>query len=364
MRNTPRDLNKKEDTLSDFTALQDQEQNSSSPESKILEIITASWKSQAINAACQLGIADYLENGPRRAEYLAAEIDCHAPSLFRLMRALVSLDILLEQESGYFSLTETGRCLCSHSPDSVCSWAIWWGKYLWPTWENLLYSIKTGQAARKQITGMEGFKHLEADAEMDSIFKQAMNELTRFVGHAVIQAYDFEGTRKIVDVGGGHGELLVAILNAHREIQGVLFEVPHTVEGAREYLMQQGLDTRCEVVGGDFFEHLPGGADVYMLKSVLHNWDNEHCATILRNCRRAMTADSRLLILEQIMPQKIEPSPRNQNISRADLNMLVALGGKERSKIEMQNLLDSQGLQIKQMIPAGDTFTIIEAVPV
>lgn len=350
--------------MSDSTALPDQEQQPSSPESRILEIITGSWKSQAISVSCQLGVADLLENGPGRAEDLAAEIDCHAPSLYRLMRALASLDILIEQENRYFTLTETGRCLCSHSPDSVCSWAIWWGKYLWPTWENLLYSIKTGQAARKHITGMEGFKHLEANAGMDAVFRQAMNELTRFVGHAVIEVYDFGGVRKIVDVGGGHGELLVAILNAHPEIQGVLFEVPHSAEGARKYLMQQGLDTRCEFVGGDFFEHLPGGADVYILKSVLHNWDDEHCATILRNCRQAMPADARLLLLEQVMPQEIEPSPRDQNISRADLNMLVALGGKERSKIEIGHLLEAQGLRIRQMIPAGEAFTIIEALPV
>jgi hypothetical protein len=318
---------------------------------------------QAIHVAAELGIADRLADGPQTSSELAAITGTHAPSLHRLLRALATIDLCCERADGAFELTALGRLLRNDSPDSLRSWAIWWGAHLWPVWGNLLHSVTTGKSARAMLTGTEGFKHLEDDPEAAAIFNQALVELTRMACAAVVAAYDFSGLRRVVDIGGGYGELLAAILRANPEATGVLLELPHALAGARRHLDRAGLSSRCEFRAGDFFASVPGGADAYLLKSVLHDWEDERSRQILGTCRRAMGEGARLLVVEQIVPDKLEVSATHQALAQSDLTMLVAHGARERTAADFRSLLESAGFAVARVVPAGPTFSVLEALP-
>jgi SAM-dependent methyltransferase len=326
-------------------------------------MVNSSWMSQATCVAAELGIADLLGGGPKNPDELAAATGCHAPSLGRLMRALASLELCQEDEQGSFRLTPLGSLLRTDAPHSVRSWAIWWGKYLWPVWAHLRYSVTTGKSARPLVTGDQGFDHLQRDAGMAGVFHRAMAELTRLEARELVAAYDFSACNRVVDVGGGYGELLAAILKAHPRMRGILFDLPQAAHGATRHLEELRVAHRFEFVAGDFFESVPSGADIYVLKNILHDWDDEHVAIILRNCRRAMSEDARLLVVERMMDLRMESSRRHQGMARSDLNMLVALGGRERTKDEFGTLLDGQGFRIARIVPIGLDFSIIDAAP-
>ncbi len=319
----------------------------------LLEMINGSWIAQAIAVTAELGLADLLRDGPRTSVDLASATGTDAPSLHRLLRALTTIDICHESEDGRFSITEMGRLLGTESPDSLRSWSMWWGKYLWPVWGNLRYSINTGNSARTLLTGTEGFKHLENDPAAAATFNQALVELTRLTTSGVVRAYDFSSCQLIVDVGGGYGELLAAILTANPKVRGVLFDLPHATEGARHHFEQARLSDRCEFVAGDFFESVPRGADAYVLKSVIHDWNDDKSRAILKTCHAAMNADARLLLVERVLPQRLETSAVHQSAVRSDLTMLVALGAQERTENDFRNLLNSAGFELTRVCPAG-----------
>jgi SAM-dependent methyltransferase len=328
-----------------------------------IKLVNDGSMSQVICVAAQLHIADALANGPRNVEELARETQAHAPSLHRLMRALASLEICTEREDGSFSLTPMGSLLRADAPDSLRSWAIWYGTYMRPVWGELLYSVKTGQNARKLLTGTDAFGHLERDDEVAAVFNRAMAEFTRLVASEVVRAYDFTGMRRIVDVGGGYGALIGALLAAYPHTHGELLDLPHAIEGARAHLENAGLAKRCELIAGDFFTSVPADADVYLLKAVIHDWDDERSAVILRNCRRAVGKDGKLLLIERVMPRRIEACPLHHAIARADLNMLVALGGRERNEEEFAELLASSGFKLARLLATESEYSILECVP-
>lgn len=328
---------------------------------RLLELITGSWKTQAICVAAQLRLAERLAGGPQTSAALAAAAGVDPAALHRLLRALTTLDICAEADDGRFTLTQMGALLDADSPDSLSRWAIYWGDPMWQVWGRLLYSVTTGNSARTLLTGREGFEHLERDPETAALVNQALAELTRLASHSVVQSYDFSGLRKIVDVGGGYGELLAGILNANPAATGVLFERPHAIEGARRQLAAAGLAERCACVAGDFFESVPAGADAYVLKSVLHDWDDSKCGRILANCRRAMAADARLLLIERLVPGTLAVSREHQTIMRSDLHMLVALAARERSEGEFRELLSAAGFGVRRIVPAGMALSVIEA---
>jgi hypothetical protein len=330
---------------------------------KLRQIIGSKWMTQATYVAAELRIPDLLATGPKSVDELARATECHAPSLRRLMRALVTLDLCKEREDGTFELTPMGSLLRSDVENSVHSWAIWGGKYAWPTWGNLLYSVKTGESARKLLTGAEGFEHLERDPEAAAVFNRAMVQLTRLVSREVARSYDFSGMKRIVDVGGGHGELLSKILVAYPQMCGVLFDLPHAIETARQHLEQAGVAERCELVAGSFFESVPGGADAYLLKSVIHDWNDERSTAILKTCREAMAQEAKLLLVERIVPERMEVSPLHQSLVQADLNMLVGPGGRERNESEFRSLLSSAGFRLTRIIPTGANSGVLEGVP-
>lgn len=328
-------------------------------------ILTGSWKTQALCAAAELRLADFLADGPRTSAQLAFSTGADPDALHRLLRALSTIEICAEREDGRFELRPLGTKLREESPDSLRAWTIWWGRYLWPVWGNLLHSVKTGKSARKLLFGTDGFAHLDKDPEAASLFYRVTVELTRETAELVTQAYDFSAQRQIVDIGGGYGELLAHVLRKNPHASGVLFDLPRAVEGARINFETNYPDLmeRCTFVTGDFFEAVPPGADTYLLKSVIHDWDAERSARILTCCRRAMQQDSRLLVIEPILSRQSETSPRQETLSRHDLTMLVALGAQERTESEFSDILAAADLRISRIVTAGPIFSVIESTP-
>ena len=325
---------------------------------RLQELIAGSWMAQAVYVAAELRIADLLANGPRTSAELAEAAGADTPSLHRLLRALSTIDICKEREDGSFEITPMGALLGTGRPDSLRSWTIWWGAHLWPLWGHLLHSVRTGRSARKRLLGTDGFEHLERDREAAAVFNQAFREVTRLACRSIVRAYDFSGLKRVADIGGGYGQLLAAILQAHPEITGILFDLPHAIDGAKA---EAGLTGRCEFIAGDFFRTVPPGADAYVLKNVIHDWNDERSTLILQNCRRAMKSDARLLVIERILPDHLQNSPRDQAAARTDLTMLIAHSGRERTEAEFPGLLAAAGLRVTRIIPAGEALNIIEA---
>lgn len=330
---------------------------------ELFELANSGSMSQAACAAAELRIADHLTNGPKNVDELARATGSHAPSLHRLLRALASLELCIEREDGSFALSPMGSLLRTDGSHSLRSWVLWWGKYQWPLWGNLLYSVKTGESARKLATGTEGFGHLERDAEVAAVFNHAMAQLTRLVAAEVVRVYDFAGMRRIVDVGGGYGALLAAVLEAHPDAHGVLYDLPHAIEGARVHLANAGLQKRCEFSTGNFFDSVPHGADAYLLKAVIHDWNDEQSTIILRNCRRAIQQHGKLLLVERIMPERLEACALHRAIARADLTMLVGPGGRERTEAEFIALLRASGFGLARVVATALEYSILEADP-
>lgn len=316
----------------------------------------------AAYVAAEMRIADLLASGPMKVHELARVTGSHAPSLHRLLRALASLDLCCEGEDGAFALNPMGALLQAETSNSLRSWILWWGRYQWPLWGNLLHSVKTGESARKLVTGADGFGQLERDPDAAAVFNRAMAEYTRLVATGVARAYDFGGMRRIVDVGGGYGALLAAILGAYPGASGVLFDLSHAIEGAKVNLANAGLANCCEFIAGDFFDSVPDGGDAYLLKAVIHDWDDERSAVILRNCRRAIQRDGKLLLVERIMPDRLEASAPHRAIARADLNMLIGPGGRERTEADFRSLLHSSGFNTTRIVPTALEYSILEAI--
>lgn len=327
----------------------------------LLEMIGSNWTTKVIAVAAELRIADHLADGPMMIDALAAATECHAPSLHRLLRALASLDLCAEQDDGAYALTPFGALLRADAEQAVNSWAIWWGKYHWPTWSNLLHSVKTGESAREAATGQQGYAHVANDERAAAVFNRAMVEVSRLISGKVVRAIDFPERSHVIDVGGGHGMLLSAILNAHPDARGTLFDLPHALEGAATLMRETGVAARVSVASGNFFESVPADGDIYLLKSILHNWDDAKCAPILRSCRAAMQSHAKLVLVERVMPARMRATKLNQAVARADLNMLVGLGGRERSADEFIAMLAAEGFTVTRIVPADLEFSVIEA---
>jgi hypothetical protein len=327
------------------------------------ELMTGYRVSQALYVAAKLGIADLLAAGPRSAEDLAHTAGAHPASLHRLLRALVSVDVFAEDDDGRFALAEVGECLRTDAPDSQRATAIFYGDHRhWETWGKLLHSVQTGETGRG--THAVDFAALaREDPEGAAIFNDAMTALTRTVDAAVASAYDFSRIRTLIDVAGGHGGLLTSLLRAHPHLRGVLFDIPPVIEGARARVEGTGVASRVELVAGSFFESVPAGGDAYLLKWIIHDWDDERSVTILTNCRRAMGADGTLLLVERIVPARVQQTATHQSILFADLNMLALTGGRERSEAEYRSLLGAAGFRLARIIPTASPMCIIEGVP-
>jgi len=325
-------------------------------------LATGHYVSHAIYCAATLGIGDLLASSARSYADLAAATKTHAPSLNRLLRLLASAGVLEEQDDGRFALTPIGEFLRSDIPESRRAVALLFaGPNMHRTWSELLYSVQSGEVAFDHVFGMNGFQYLSLHPEAAAIFNQAMTAATQQTAGAVASAYDFSSFKTLADIGGGHGILLTTILKANPALHGILFDLPHVAESARSQIEASGVADRCEVLGGDFFTQAPAGADAYIIKSVIHDWNDEQSLVILRNCHRAMPPEGKLLLVEVILPERVEPSPFNQIIVGSDVNMLVNIGGRERTDAEFGALLDSAGFKLTRIIPTQALSRIIEA---
>jgi SAM-dependent methyltransferase len=289
---------------------------------------------------------------------LASATGAHAPTLYRLLRTLASLGVFQEDEESRFALTPLGAALQT-GPGSMRAMVVHMGEEpSWRAWGDLLNSVMTGESAFKHVHGMEVFPYYAEHPESNEPFNQAMTEYSEAVGQAVTQVYDFSGYRQVIDVGGGHGKLITAILKANPNIKGVLFDLPPAAEDARASLAAAGLAERCETVGGDFFQSVPAGGDLYILKSIIHDWDDERAIKILKNINRAIEPDGKLLLAEIV----IAPGPESAISKLSDLHMLIMTGGCERTESEYSKLYEAAGFRLTRIIPTGTLVSLVEGV--
>jgi hypothetical protein len=334
------------------------------PPFALYRMITGFYVSRAIHVMARLGIADFLSAGPLDAEELAQRSKTHAPSLKRVLRLLVTAGVFTEDKEGRFTLTPIGDYLRAGVPGSMRAAALLFGGITQQAWGDLLYSVETGEPAFRRVFGRDSFAYLAEHPEEAANFDAAMGDFTSQIATAVAGAYDFSGFRRVVDVGGGNGALLAGILRGHPGLHGTLFDLPQVVERARPRLRDHGLADRCETVGGDFFAEVPGGADAYLLKHVIHDWDDERAVAILHNCRKAMSPAAKLLIVEGVYPAHIDQSEASRGAAANDVNMLVCTGGRQRSDAEFRSLYAAAGFALSRIIPTDMAFaSIIEGVP-
>lgn len=326
----------------------------------VLDLIEAKWTTQAIGVAAELGIADLVAGSARDVQWLSSATGCEASSLRRLLRALATLRLVREEEGGRYSLTARGSLLRDDAKPSLRAWARWGARQHWGPWGKLLESVRSARSARAMAGEAGGYGHLEEDPAKAVVFNRAMADVTALVAQALLAAFDFGAVRRVADIGGGYGELLRAILEPHPRLVGILFDMPHAIEVARPQWERSALASRCELVMGDFFAGVPR-ADVLVLKSILHNWDDENASRILEACAQALPRSGRVLLVERVMPDRITGADDERRVARADLNMLVSHSGRERTRGEFASLLGRHGLTLLRAAPLAVGFSLVEA---
>ena len=333
------------------------------PSFALFRMVTGYYVSRAIYVVAKLGIADHMSEGPCRVDDLAAATGTHAPSLKRVLRLLASVGVFSEEADGRFALTPIGSCLRAGVPDSMRAAALLFGGVTQQAWGDLLRSVETGEPAFRRVFGMDSFDYMAQHPDEAANFDAAMADFTKHIATAVVAAYDFSPFNRIVDVGGGNGTLLAGILKANSSLAGVLFDLPQVADRALAPMRELGLADRCEIVGGDFFKAVPGGGDAYLLKHVIHDWNDDRAGEILRTCRRAMGAEAKLLILEGVYPPRIDQSDESRGAAANDVNMLVCTGGRQRSEAEFRNLYEAAGFSLTRILPTETPVKVIEGVP-
>ncbi len=330
---------------------------SGTTEQMLNRMIVGSWVTQAIYVAAEIGIADILAAGPRTADELARGLRMDGPSLYRVLRALASIDIFREDGEGRFSLTPMGKLLESDAPGSKRSLARMAGAEFYRSWGGLLPSLKTGGAAFDEVFGKPFFHYMSANPDRWRIYDDAMTGVHDSETIPVLDAYDFTPFETIVDVGGGNGLALAAILRRHPGIRGVLFDLPAVADRAREVVAGAGVSDRCRIEGGDFFDSVPSSGDAYLLRHVIHDWEDGEAIAILGNCRDAMQPGGRVLVVETVIPSGNEPCFGKW----LDLMMLV-VGGRERTREQYGDLFSAAGLRLTRVVPTAHEVSVIEGV--
>lgn len=329
------------------------------PPLQLLGMICGKWSSQAVYAAAELGIADELRDGPQTAAEVAEAVGANEDGTYRLMRALASLDILEELDGRRFALSELGQLLRSDIP-GLRGFARFVGdESNWRVWGALPHAVRTGESGYHHVYGMSAFEYAEKYPEAAEVLNEGMTSISQLEAFQVADAYDFSSIETLVDVGGGHGFLLATILEANPRMRGVLFEMAHALEGARKLLSEHGLLECSTVEGGDFLERVPPG-DACILKHIIHDWDDERSARILRNCRKAIPPHGRVLVVDMVVP----PPGQSHFAKLVDLEMLVITdGGRERSQDEFSHLFKRAGLRLERVIPTAGFVSVVEGVP-
>jgi len=328
---------------------------------QLFDLLKGMMRSRVVYTAARLDIADKLRDGPKNLSMLAEEIGTHEPSLYRLLRALASIGLFTEVEPRSFANTELSSLLRSDHPASLRDVARYFGSdVFWKTWGALDYSIRTGERAFDHVFHERNWSYFAAHPDAAETFQRGMTVVSQLENAAVSRAYDFSVFETVVDVGGGHGWLLTHILHNHPNVRGILFDTTATVEQAKEQLSSE-LKERGDLVGGSFFESVPAGADAYIMKNVLHDWSDEQCMSILKNCRQVIKPTGKVLVVEHVMPEANE-SARPETFF-LDLTMLLLEEGCQRSQKQFQQLYEAAGLKLTRLIPTeAPGIYIVEGV--
>jgi len=327
------------------------------PTALVMQMITGHWVSQLVGSLSRLGIPDALAEQPLTSAAIAKKCGSHPDATYRILRAATGLGFFKEIRPDTFQLTPLGDVLRSNTPGSLRDFSIAETDHgHWMAWGCLINAVMTGEHAAPKALGKEIFEWYEEHPQEAAVFSGAMTNLAAMVAGEVADVCDFSKAKRIVDVGGSHGTLLAAVLKKHVGASGSVIDLPQVADRARRALEANGLAARAEAIGGDFFIDVPEG-DVYLLKQILHDWNNEQCRTILANCARRLAAGGRIYIVEMIIPDDNSPS----FASLMDLNMMVMLPGRERSLKEYQVLLDASGLKFDRVLATHSPFQIIEA---
>jgi hypothetical protein len=328
------------------------------PHSAMLNLIIGHWVSRLIQIAAKLKLADHLQSGPRTAAELATITGARAPQLYRVLRALASVGVFAETKNRKFKLTPLAATLQTGAPGSMRTAALMLNSdWQWDAWQKLLDGVETDDVPFVKAHGMSVFEYLEKHPGELASFHDAATGLTN---PAIAAAYKFAKFRTLVDVGGSHGALLATILKANPKLNGVLFDQPSVIAGARNgrHVTEKGVAQRCRLESGSFFESVPAGADAYIMKYILHDWDDDRAVTILSNCRAAMNEDGRILVVDSVIPPGNEPG----YVKLLDIEMLI-IGGRERTKADFAELFRRARLKLTRVVPTKSPLSIVEGVP-
>lgn len=311
--------------------------------------------------AAKLKVPDMLAPGPIGPEELAQKLNLHEQSTHRLLRALAALGICVETNIGQFALSEMGHRLRSDTNGPEYSLAILNGEEYMGAWNHLAHSIRTGETAFDHAFGETVWAHREARPELNELFNRWLRRGANATAHALLDAHPFSTAAIVADIGGGDGSLITGILKKHLNVRGILFDQPHVLERSTPILEAAGVQSRCELVPGNFFAQVPKGANVYILKSILHDWDDRRCSAILHQCKASMKPGNKLLVVEKLLPERAVEAPA---VIMSDLHMLAVTGGMERTRSEYEALLAAAGfsLQRVQELPTG--HSLLESIRV
>jgi hypothetical protein len=334
------------------------------PALQMMQLATGYFVSRAVFVAAELGLADHLAGGPRDAASLAAVTGSDARSLYRLLRALASAGVFEHLPDDRFALTRLGASLRTDAPDTVRDGVrMFHQPMFWRSWEALQHSIATGQPALDHVFGAPVFEYLAQHPEAAAPYDGGMTALNAMLLPAIVGAYDWSAFGVIADIAGGHGSLLAAILDAAPGTRGVLVDLAHVTPVAERTFATRGLTGRVRIVTGSMFESVPGGADAYTLKWILHDWDDDACTRILTRIREAIPGNGRLLVIERVLPERATATLPVRTMMMADLTMMVHLTGCERTEAEFRSLFESSGFRLARIVPTGAPLSIIEARP-
>lgn len=328
------------------------------PQAAMLNMTVGHWVARLIHVVAKLRIADLLKNGPRTTADLPSAAGVQAAPLYRVLRALASVGVFAEIKDGRFKLTPLAATLRTDVPDSLAGWALMINEpWVWQSWCEVLHGVQTGEVPFLKAHGMGTFEYLEKHPDDLAVFGESMTSLSRTENPAIAAACTFLRHGTLVDVGGGHNSLLATILKANPKLQGVLFDQPSVIASAKKdaHVTAKGIAHRCTLEGGSFFESVPKGADAYIMKYILHDWDDTSCVNILENCRAAMNEKGRVLVVDNVIPPGNDPGWGKL----LDLQMLV-IGGRERTQKEFAALFAEAGLKLTRVIPTKCPLSIVE----
>jgi hypothetical protein len=329
-----------------------------SPVLTLKQMITGYWTSQAIYVAAKLELADKLASGPKTSAELATLTQANPGALFRLLRALASVGVFAQQEGIEFANSPLSLPLQKQAENSQWAMAVMMGEEHYAAWGELLYSVQTGQGSFRKVFGEGVFDFLGKHPEQAKVFDAAMTSIHGAETALMVDAYDFGAFKTLCDVGGGNGLTIATVLQRHPHLQGTLFDLPHVVERAQTNLVQAGVGARCQFVGGNFFEQVKVQVDAILMRHIIHDWDDEKCVTILKNCRAALNPGGKVLVVESVVPTGNQPG----FVKWLDLTMLTIPEGKERTADEYRELFAAAGLKLNRIVHTAGELDVLEAI--